>query len=153
MGLNYGSQNLLPSRTPALATLRYQDPAWQLDPSDGNTTYEEVYKPLLILAAGVQLAGPNLTPQTFEEGLHRTAFPNPTDPRQLGKVGFNTGDHTFVDDAIESFWSEGATGPDGQYAGAWCYPVQQRFGFQGRNDWNRDTSRYFTSPCETGRGI
>ena len=35
------------------------------------------YNELLILAAGIQLAGPNLTPETFAQGLASTTFPNP----------------------------------------------------------------------------
>ena len=153
INLVFGSQSLSPLRTPGLATVRYQDPGWVLDPREGNSMYNNVYKPMLVLASGIQLAGPNLTPETFRAGLQRTRFPNPQDSRALGKVGFDTGDHTMVDDALESFWAEGATGPDGQNAGAWCYPTQRRYGFQGRADWDRDTSRYFRQPCETGRGV
>lgn len=63
------------------------------------------YQELLLLASGIQMAGPNLTPETFGRGLQATKFPNPgaaAPPFYQGTVGFK-GDTTMVDD-LNLFW-------------------------------------------------
>ena len=69
---------------------------------DGRGFYEE----MLMLASGIQMAGPNLTPETFAQGLHDTHFPNPGaagPPFYQGTVGFEDGDSVMVDD-LTAFW-------------------------------------------------
>jgi hypothetical protein len=64
------------------------------------------YNELLLLASGIQMAGPNLTPESFARGLHATKFPNPGaggPPFYQGTVGFGAGDITMVDD-MNAFW-------------------------------------------------
>jgi hypothetical protein len=64
------------------------------------------YNELLVLAAGIQLAGPNLTPETFAEGLTSTTFPNPgaaAAPFYQATVGFRPGDPAMTHDYLE-FW-------------------------------------------------
>jgi hypothetical protein len=79
------------------------------------------YHDLLMLASGIQMAGPNLTPKTFEEGLQKAAFPNPADPTFQGAVGFR-GDHSMTDDVAEFYWSSQAVSPyAGSAGGAVCY--------------------------------
>lgn len=59
------------------------------------------YRELALLAAGLQQAGPNLTPETFAAGLRNTAFPNPGSgarPYYQAAVGFGAGDHEMMDD-------------------------------------------------------
>lgn len=72
------------------------------------------YNELLILAAGIQLAGPNLTPETFAEGLASTTFPNPGAagaPFFQATVGFDPGDATMVDD-LQQYWLDTRQSPD-----------------------------------------
>jgi hypothetical protein len=50
-----------------------------------------VYSELLLLASGIQMAGPHLTPQSFSEALTSTTFPNPgaaEAPSYQATVGF-----------------------------------------------------------------
>jgi hypothetical protein len=64
------------------------------------------YQELLLLASGVQMAGPNLTPETFAEGLQTAKFPNPGaggPPFYQASVGFGRGDTTMIDD-FQAFW-------------------------------------------------
>jgi hypothetical protein len=82
------------------------------------------YPPLLLLATGIQEAGPNLTPETFAQGLQEAEFPNPDDyPYEnygAGDAGFGGG-HTMLDDAAAIWWDpsqESTWGPD---PGTWCY--------------------------------
>jgi hypothetical protein len=65
------------------------------------------YRSLLVLASGLQLAGPALTPETFEAGLSSTAFPNPgagRAPLFQALVGFDDRDHAMVDDVALTRW-------------------------------------------------
>lgn len=65
------------------------------------------YCSLLLLASGLQLAGPTLTPETFEAGLASTAFPNPgagRAPLYQASVGFDDRDHAMVDDVALARW-------------------------------------------------
>jgi len=65
-----------------------------------------VYRNLLLLAAGIQMAGPHLTPETFAAALRTTTFPNPgagTSPAYQASVGFADGSHTMLHD-FAAFW-------------------------------------------------
>jgi hypothetical protein len=64
------------------------------------------YQEMLLLASAIQMAGPQLTPETFAEGLRTTRFPNPGaagPPFYQGTVGFEDGDSVMVDD-YTAFW-------------------------------------------------
>jgi len=64
------------------------------------------YEELLLLASGIQMAGPHLTPETFAAGLHATTFPNPGGgraPYYQGSVGFPGTSPTMVED-FQAFW-------------------------------------------------
>jgi hypothetical protein len=83
------------------------------------------YHSLLLIASGVQMAGPHLTPYTFQSGLQGAIFPNPETPLQAGHVGFNGGSHAMTVDAAEVWWSETDPGPypdePAGPPGVWCY--------------------------------
>lgn len=81
---------------------------------------QQDYNQLLVLAAGIQMAGPILTPQTFAAGLERAHFPNPSSPYYEGGVGFN-GDHTMVKDAALIWYDPSTPGPYTYTAATWCY--------------------------------
>jgi hypothetical protein len=69
------------------------------------------YQEMLMLASGIQMAGPKLTPEAFAEGLHTTTFPNPgagTAPSYQGTVGFEGGDPIMVND-YTAFWLDSRT--------------------------------------------
>jgi hypothetical protein len=62
---------------------------------------ELIYAQLYLLAIGVQGAGPNLTPQSFEKAMFD--YPKRTGP--CGTWGFGPNDYTTTDDAHEIFWN------------------------------------------------
>ena len=76
---------------------------------------EEIYYQMYLLAIGVQMAGPNLTPQTFQAGMY--AYPGGTGPR--GLWGFGPGDHTPTDDFREIWWDPNRVSPQNNQPGAW----------------------------------
>jgi hypothetical protein len=104
------------------------------------------YEPMLVMAAGIQMAGPHLTPETFAKGLQSAAWPNPFTPHWPGKVTVSPGSHSYVDDAAAIWWddssrSEYSTGGSGMF----CYVengVRRRLGAWPRND------GLFVRPCQ-----
>jgi hypothetical protein len=121
------------------------------------------YHAMLLIASGVQMAGPNLTPETFAEGLGKTRFPNPDHPIMAGDVGFDRPivppdpeyspaenmPHGMTADGIEFWWSESAVGPrrdDG--AGAMCYVDRRRYRLGEYPRGSDDV--FFKGPCDTG---
>lgn len=89
-------------------------------------TMDAAYRSLLVLASGVQAAGPHLTAQAMARGLQALRFPNPghgAPPYYQAGVGFDVGDFAMVDDVAVTWWSE--TAPSYRNGttttGAWCY--------------------------------
>jgi len=76
---------------------------------------EELYYQMYILAIGIQMAGPNLTPETFEAGLF--AYPGGSGPR--GLWGFGPGDYTPTDDFREIWWDPNRISAQNNKPGAW----------------------------------
>ncbi|MGH9275430.1 MAG: hypothetical protein ACRDZU_12355, partial [Acidimicrobiales bacterium] len=76
---------------------------------------EEIYYQMYLLAIGIQMAGPNLTPETFEAGMF--AYPGGSGPR--GLWGFGEGDYTPTDDFREIWWDPDRISPQNNKAGAW----------------------------------
>jgi hypothetical protein len=116
-----------------------------------------IYRSLLLLSSGIQIAGPNLTPETFGAGLQRTKFPYPqADPTKSGDVGFLDRDHTMTDDFVEFWWSETAKSPDMHASwsngdpGALCYAdgaARRR-----RGAWPTTADPFFTTACTADPG-
>lgn len=76
---------------------------------------EEIYYQMYMLAIGIQMAGPNLTPQTFEAGMF--AYPGGSGPR--GLWGFGEGDYTPTDDFREIWWDADRISGQNNKPGAW----------------------------------
>ena len=127
----------------------WADPSdpYQSDTEQIARDYE--YEVLLLFASGIQMAGPNLTPQTFESGLQRTTFPNPDYPTMPGKVGFFGGSHAMTIDAAEIFWSNSAQSPyPDEGAGAYCYVDHGARHSVGNFPVGGDP--FFRAPCDSG---
>jgi hypothetical protein len=67
-------------------------------------TRDLYYYPLLMLFVGLQMAGPNLTPETFQAGM----FAYPPRTGALGRWSFSPGDYTAIDDAREIYYDRNA---------------------------------------------
>ena len=66
-----------------------------------------MYYPVLWLFSCLQMAGPNLTPKTFEAGC----FALPPHQGEIGLWKFGPGDYTAVSDAREIYWDADAVSP------------------------------------------
>jgi hypothetical protein len=108
----------------------------------------EMYRALLVLASGIQMAGPHLTPQTFAAALQRTVFPNPEHFTQPGKVSF-IGDHGMTEDTAEWWFDPTATSPYGDDGpGSLCYVAG---GARHKiNDYPMGDAPFYSLPCDSG---
>jgi hypothetical protein len=82
----------------AYRTVRDDEPSLLVD---------QIYHQLLVLALGIQMAGPDLTPQTFETGL----FAYPGGSGQAGAWRFGPGQYTPVVDIREVWWDPDKVSP------------------------------------------
>ncbi|MEO6206220.1 MAG: hypothetical protein ABIO67_12700, partial [Mycobacteriales bacterium] len=136
-----------------------QDMPWywavrEADPSQdpqGNSYYasNSRYYQLLLLASGIQLAGPNLTPASFQRGLQAAMFPNPGaagPPYFQARVGFAGGRHTMSTDASMFWYDPNRPGTiDPTVPGAVCYVDRGRRFAPGQ--WVRSDPAFYTGSC------
>lgn len=76
---------------------------------------EAIYYQIYMLAIGVQLAGPNLTPESFEAGMF--SYPGGTGPQGFWKFGPQ--DYTTVNDFREIWWDPDRISPQNNKPGSW----------------------------------
>jgi hypothetical protein len=117
------------------------------DPPARDTNPVLYPSPALFFSA-LQMAGPNLTPETFRDGLFNL---EPT-PRAITNPSISFGDHDIwpytdyggVDDATEIFWDPDEEGPDEinrDGTGMWRYvDGGKRYEY---GEWTDDESRAF----------
>jgi hypothetical protein len=82
-----------------------------------------IYLQLDMLAIGLQMAGPNLTPQSFQQGMFN--FPPKVGP--AGLWGWNSGQYTTPNDVREICWSNGTISPYNGKQGAFMGTSNQRW--------------------------
>jgi hypothetical protein len=145
-GISFNPKQLPPDQAPLVWAAREGDPNYEF--RDYNTSFGFalfMYRELLALASGIQMAGPKLTPQTFAAGLQKTKFPNPQTPLMAGEVGF-AGDREMTDDFAEIWWSTSAPNPYGG-VGAYCYVAGGR---RLRKEHIGTDDPLFKPPCDSG---
>ncbi|HLX89957.1 MAG TPA: hypothetical protein VKR22_16040 [Acidimicrobiales bacterium] len=98
----------------AYKTVRTDEPAFFVD---------IIYLQLDMLAIGLQMAGPDLTPATFQAGMF--AYPPRLGP--AGLWGFSTAQHTIPNDFREVCWSPNTTSPNNNKPGAYVQTSNQRW--------------------------
>lgn len=87
-------------------------------PDEPSIMVDIIYAQLYMLAIGIQMAGPNLTPASFEKGM----FDYPRRSGAYGTWGFGPNDYSTSDDAREIFWNPQAPSPMNAAAGAYQDP-------------------------------
>ena len=76
-------------------------------PDEPSILVDVIYSQIYMLAIGIQMAGPNLTPASFEKGM----FDYPRRSGPYGTWGFGPNDYSTSDDAREIFWNPQAASP------------------------------------------
>lgn len=74
-----------------------------------------IYAQLQILAIGIQMAGPNLNPDTFADGMRKY----PTSSGPLGTWKFGPNDYTTAQDSREIYWDPNRTSVQTNKKGAY----------------------------------
>ena len=109
MGVSFAGEDL-----PQQATLGYHayrqvrddEPAFAVD---------AIYQAMYLLAIGIQGAGPDLTPATFQQGM--SDYPGGTGP--YGTWHFGTSNHTATQDFREIYWDPDEISDFNNEPGAW----------------------------------
>jgi hypothetical protein len=128
MGIRSKNKELATLDSPYIWAIHYESPNNPKPPYQNtiNAWDDWVYDDLLLVASGIQLAGPHLTPETFAAGLHQAEFPNPGcngPPYYQACVGFQGGSHSMQQSFGQIFWDPSAPNNDlsPSTAGAYCY--------------------------------
>ncbi len=87
-------------------------------PDEPSIMADIIYNQLYMLAIGIQMAGPNLTPASFEKGM----FDYPRRSGPYGTWGFGPNDYSTSDDAREVFWNPQAGSRQNNSPGAYQDP-------------------------------
>ncbi len=82
-----------------------------------------IYAQLDELAIGIQMAGPHLTPTTFQQGM----FNYPPRLGPMGLWGFSAAQYTIPDDVREICWNPNAVSPFNGKQGAYMGTSNQRW--------------------------
>ncbi len=123
----FGLSNL-PARLPQEQQQGYRLYQWYFQkPPPAPKTVELINQGLSLLALGIDMAGPDLTPETFRAGMFN--FPASGGGVTTPHISFGTGlfanpDYNAIDDSTEIWWDANATGPNeqGQVGqGMWRY--------------------------------
>jgi hypothetical protein len=106
--------SLIGPQQPVRASLGYR--AYKSVRSDEpSIAVDLLYYFLYVIAIGIQMAGPDLNPATFQQGMFN--YPRVTGP--AGSWGFGPGDHTPMDDAMAIWWNPDAESPYNAKSGAY----------------------------------
>ena len=84
-----------------------------------------LYDSLVMLFTGIQAAGPRLTPQNIDKGLHAippSGSPTPFKPAAY----FAPGNYSFVKDAMAIWWDPSRTPPGSSTRGCYILPNEGR---------------------------
>jgi hypothetical protein len=140
-----------PLTNPYNVAVQEGDPAAGTDTATTGEAKLEVYRALLLLASGIQMAGPRLTVETFRDGLRNTVFPNPVTPANAGDVDVKPDGYSLTADGTEWWWSNDDPGPfsdSAAHAGTVCYVDKGRRHKLG--GWPKGPGTLFQGPCDSG---
>jgi hypothetical protein len=151
-GLTFQPRMITPLKNPYNVAVQEGDPSVTPDTATTGEAKLEVYRALLVLASGLQMAGPKLTVESFRDGLRATVFPNPITDTHAGFVGFRPNGYSMTKDGAEWWYSITDTGPfsdSGGKPGTVCY-------LDGGNrhelgSWPKGDAPFFSAPCDSGR--
>lgn len=150
LGITFHNKWLPQKDMPWYQAIKEADPYYETgDDGWASAAYERYYE-LLVLASGIQMAGPNLTPQSFREGLFKARFSAPGsgyEPLWYPGGGFGPGDHSMVDDAAMIWYSPTADSyTTNVRKGSFCYIGRgKRYGF---GQWPVGDPAFFQNPCK-----
>lgn len=150
LGVTFHNKWLPQKEMPWYQAIKEVDPNYETgDDGYASAAYERYYE-LLVLASGIQMAGPELTPQSFQQGLFRAGFPaagSGGPPLWYPGGGFGPGDHSMVEDAAMIWYSQSDQGyTTNVRRGTYCYVRHgKRYGL---GQFPRTAQPFFEEPCK-----
>ena len=123
IGVSWFNQPIPSAETFWLQAMHEVDPTTN-EGSGYYPLFAGLYRDLLLVASGIQMAGPGLTPGSFQRGLYAARYSNPGNggpPYYEATVGFGPGQHSQYQDARLIWWNPGGrsfTSPNAP--GAYC---------------------------------
>jgi hypothetical protein len=100
----------------------------EIDPDNepDSTDCQLFWHPMVLLMSGIQEAGPNLTPESFQKGLYKLGYRYPPEPWAIGG-GFAEEDWSYMDNVGEVWYSLSAINPENSAPGAyvWSYGAKR----------------------------
>jgi hypothetical protein len=92
-----------------------------IDPNNDADNGACGFWPMVVLTLnGLQGAGPNLTPASFEKGMFAANHRYGLTPYMMGG-GFGLDDYSYVDDVALTWWNSGAVDPENGAPGAYMF--------------------------------
>jgi hypothetical protein len=149
IGLSFNNKYLPSPQMPWYTAMRQGDPNATIPTGTTGYQLDNFYEQLLLVASGIQLAGPKLTPTTFQAGLQRAHFPNPgvgAPPYYQSGIGYASGSHAMKTDAGMVWFDNAQPGTENpQSTGAICWVSHgERHGLDG---WRRMQPAFHTGSC------
>ncbi|HVL80471.1 MAG TPA: hypothetical protein VM840_02630 [Actinomycetota bacterium] len=147
-GISWLNKQIAPDQSAWYWAIKEAEPGYRFPSGNPYVYYEPryLYYPMLVLASGIQLAGPNLNPTTFARGLQQARWPNPNAgraPYWQATIGFG-GDHSAVEDGT-LVWLTRSQRSNWGMPGATCFAQQGiRYRLGG---WPSDNAGLFQPPC------
>ncbi|MHB8508151.1 MAG: hypothetical protein ACYDGR_05800 [Candidatus Dormibacteria bacterium] len=150
IGLTFKNKTLPPDQSFWFAAIKEVDPAYSYADNGADIYDLYRYQDLMVLFSGLQLAGPNLTPQAFQDGMFRARFPDPghgAAPYYQAQVGFAPGLHSFFNDAAPIWFNSQAQNytTNEPRTGSYCF-VDHGLRF-GPGNWPASLTFYNNQPC------
>jgi hypothetical protein len=150
-GVTFQPRMINPLLNPYNVAVQEGDPSVSPDTATTGEAKLEVYRALLLLASGIQMAGPRLTVESFRDGLRKTVFPNPITATHAGAVGFRPNGYSMTKDGTEWWYSTNDRGPfsdSGGHPGTACYiDSGRRYELGG---WPKGDPPVFNGRCDSG---
>jgi hypothetical protein len=149
-GVTFHPKMLNPLKNPYTVAVQEGDPSVNPDTASTVEARLEDYRALLLIASGIQMAGPKLTVESFRDGLRKTVFPNPKTPAFAGDVDFRPDGYSMTADGAEWWYSINDTGvfSDSAAGGTVCYIDHGERRKLGR--WPKGDAPFFQGPCDSG---
>ena len=149
IGLSFNNKYLPNAQMPWYTAMRQGDPNASIPTGTTGYQVDNFYEALLLVASGIQQAGPHLTPATFQAGLQRAVFPDPgvgAPPYYQSGIGYSSGSHAMKTDAGMVWFDNTQPGTENpQSTGAICWVRHgERHGLDG---WRREQPAFGTGTC------
>jgi hypothetical protein len=149
IGLSFNNKYLPNAQMPWYTAMRQGNPNASIPTGTTGYQVDNFYQALLLVASGIQEAGPHLTPATFQQGLQRAHFPDPgvgAPPYYQSGIGYASGSHAMKTDAGMVWFDNAQPGTENpQSTGAICWVRHgERHGLDG---WRRQQPAFGSGSC------